>query len=543
MSDTRRRSSLIACVAVLAIAAFLVLSSCATKGPRRIVVAVQELPLRLDPVRVSRPIEENACELLFDGMVNVVANDSGSATPALGLAESIVQDQFDRSLYRITLRKAAWHDGRQLCSGDVVSSFAAYVDPANASTRREYLLGLVSSVEADGERGVLVRFREPIAEFRAWYVLTFKIVPREYRGTIMPADRSGKEGEAFAVSPVGTGPFRFASRRNSEIVLDSYPSAVRGAPASRGIVLRRIVGSKERIAALLSGKVDLIADTGPLDRPLLERAGDVMVQSYMPQAFYSLAINVRRSELSSPEAREALVRAVDRAALVPGLTDRSSGVEFCCGPFPDGLLTRVLPEYFRQGFPNRLPRAQALAAHLAETSGLAAYGRRSSDSFSEAGLAIAYPKSWGEFGARLSLGLTAELGEAHIVAHPSPLPDADYAAAIGSRSFELALVYHEGYDNLYSGISSLYRSSSPENETGISDAQLDKLLASRDGAVEVTDWIRDTLAVHDRVSVLAPYVPLFCVEKDIFYRGLSGVLIASDNPFLTSEKWVQAAAE
>jgi peptide/nickel transport system substrate-binding protein len=532
-------------LAILAVAALalLSLSSCASGAPRRIVVAVRELPLRLDPVRVSSPVEENACELLFDGLVNVAANDSGSATPVLGLAESIAQDQSDRSLYRITLRTTAWHDGRSLDSADVVASFAAYVDPANASARREYLQGFVSSVEPDGPLGVLVRFREPIAEFRAWYVLAFKIVPREYKGAPLPADRSGREGEAFSRSPVGTGPFRFASGGASEIVLDAYPAAFRAAPASPGIVLRRVPGSKERIQALLSGRVDLIADTGPLDRPLLERAGDVMVQSYMPQAFYSLAINLRRPELSSFDARASLVRAVNRSALVPGLTDRSSGVELCRGPFPDGLLTRVLPEYFRQGFPDRLPPSLGEAKGLAESSGLAAYSRSARGEGSETGLAIAYPQSWGEFGARLASGLVAQLGEARIAARPEALPDAKYAEVLRGGGFELALVYHEGFDNLYSGISSLYRSGSPWNETGVSDPLLDKLLASRDGAIEVTDWIRDTLAVHERVSALAPYVPLFSIEKDIFYRGVRGVLIASDNPFLTAERWSLGGGE
>lgn len=524
------------CAILAAAIALALIASCSPKETGRLVVAAKEIPDRLDPVRASSPAEENACELIFDGMVDIAANDSGTASPVLGLAESITQDQTDRALYRITLRKARWHDGRALDAADVAASFAAYADPANRSPRREYLLGLIASVEAKGEREVLVRFREAIAEFRAWYVLAFKIVPREYRGKALPSDRSGPAGAAFGASPVGTGPFRFRSMREEEIVFAANKNCYRGAPASEFIVLRRVAASQERIQALLKGKADIIADTGPLDGPALEQEGDVMVQSYMPQAFYAVAINTRDPALARLDARKALVRAIDRASLVPGLTDRATGVEINRGPFPDSLLTKVLPEYFHQGFPDRLAFDPSQAAHLALSSGIA-------DASGAKKLKIAVPASWGEFGARLCAGLAAQLARCGVGAEPSILRDEDYSSALALRDYDIALVYHEGYDNLYSGISELYKSDSPQNETGVSSAPLDKILISRERAVEATTWLSDTLALHDLVSDLAPYIPLFTVEKNLFYRRVNGVLIASDNPFLTAERWSRAAAK
>jgi len=286
------------------------------------------------------------------------------------------------------------------------------------------------------------------------------------------------------------------------------------------------------LADRLKGKVDVLADTSPLDRSELERVGDVMVQSYMPHAFYAAAINLRDPTLAKGDARKALVYAVDRASLLPGLTDRTAGVELNSGPFPDRLLVKVLPEYFHQGFPDRLPWSPAKAARLADSSGLSRSGGARPRT-----LRIAVPASWGDFGVRLASSLAGQLRLSHIDARPDILPDEGYAKVLAERSFDLALVYHEGYDNLFSGISSLYRSGSPENEAGVSDKDLDKLLASRDAAVEAGAWLRDTLALHDLASNLAPYIPLFTLEKDIFYRGVRGLVIASDNPFLTAERW------
>lgn len=522
----------LAALPALALAACaLAAAGCERPAPGRIVVAAKEIPSRLDPVRASNPAEENACELVFDGMVNIAANDSGTASPVLGLAESIAQDQFERNLYIINLRDARWQDGKALDSNDVVASFNAYTDPANRSPRREYLLALIDRVDPDGPRRVFVRFKEPIAEFRAWYVLAFKIVPRSYRGVTLPSNRNGAAGDAFAAAPIGTGPFRFKSRLRDEILFVANETCYRGAPAAESFALRRVENPEERIEALLKGRVDVIADTSPLDRPRLERAGDVMVQSYMPHAFYSAAINLRKPALAGLDARRALVRAVDRPALVPGLTDQGTSVELNYGPFPDGLLTKVLPEYFKQGFPDRQRFDARAAARLAVSSGLASAGREP--------LKVIAPASWGEFGSRLASALASHFSRASVLAEGAILEDEAYRSALAGRDFDLALVYHEGYDNLFSGISELYRSGSPQNETGVSDPRLDRLLEDRDKAIEATAWLADTLALHDLVSELVPYIPLFTLEKDLFYRGVSGLLIASDNPYLTAEKWAK----
>jgi len=64
-------------------------------------------------------------------------------------------------------------------------------------------------VTAIDERTVEIEFTKPIPPFRAYPVLTFKIVPATYRGEKMDVDmRSGENERNFAVEPVGTGPFK-----------------------------------------------------------------------------------------------------------------------------------------------------------------------------------------------------------------------------------------------------------------------------------------------------------------------------------------------
>jgi hypothetical protein len=46
-----------------------------------------------------------------------------------------------------------------------------------------------------------------------------------------------------------------------------------------------------------------------------------------------------------------------------------------------------------------------------------------------------------------------------------------------------------------------------------------------------------TLQVNRRISELAPAMFLCTLQKDVYSRGLKGVAIATDNPFLSIEDW------
>ena len=105
------------------------------------------------------------------------------------------------------------------------------------------------------------------------------------------------------------------------------------------------------------------------------------------------------------------------------------------------------------------------------------------------------------------------------------------------KSFELALVYREGFDNVYSSMGAYYRSGSAENVTGIADKELDSLFDEWEKTNVTKDWIDLTLKINKRVSELSPALYLCSLQKDVYSRGLSNILIATDNPFLSAEDW------
>jgi peptide/nickel transport system substrate-binding protein len=498
--------------------------------PKGIVVGVSTLPDSLNPVLEQNASGLNADELLFDGLVNFqVDAQSGKLFPELALAASIDQDPRTRKTYRVALRDARWHDGTPLRAQDVVYSFSAYADPANGSPRRNYLLSFIEKVTAVDERTVVIEFRRPIPPFRVFPVLTFKIIPSTYRGQTMSPDMRSSENERiFATEPVGTGPFTLGGWEIGKwVTFSANRSYFKGSPRAASLVVKKIVDPVLRMNELRQGRINLVLETSPLDRQQVEKMANVQVSGYLPYSFYEVAINTRSPRFANADARTALSMALDRARLVPSVTDSAAGVVLNSGPFPADIFSRNIPEYLNEPLPDLAPRDTEKARHLAETGGIAGTTA-----------ILLYPDSLGDFGTRLAQGLSAQLSAIGLKVDARRTGDQVYRRLVFSeKRYELALVYCDGFDNLFSSLGQWYRSNSALNISGIGDSRLDELFDTWDKTVVMADWVDLTLRLNQRISALAPAVNLFTLEKNVYSRGIKGVAIASDNPFLSAADW------
>nr|MCR5614019.1 ABC transporter substrate-binding protein [Treponema sp.] len=105
------------------------------------------------------------------------------------------------------------------------------------------------------------------------------------------------------------------------------------------------------------------------------------------------------------------------------------------------------------------------------------------------------------------------------------------------KSYELALMYYDGFDNVYSSLGNMYRSNGPENITGISDKSLNTLFDKWEKENVTENWVDLTLQLNKKICDLSPTLPLCTLEKDVYSRGLQNVAIGTDNPFLSAEEW------
>ncbi|MDY2842826.1 MAG: ABC transporter substrate-binding protein [Treponema sp.] len=507
--------------------------------PKGMTVAVSTLPDSLNPVLEQNTSGLNADELVFDGLTNFeITEDSSSGRGVLyadlALAEYIEQDTSDKKTYTVTLRDVYWHDSTAekphvVTADDVAYSYQAYVLPENNSPKRDYILSFIENVQAVDEKTVKVLFKNPIPEFRAYPVLTFKIIPHFYKGQEMSVNlREGENERNFATSPVGTGPFKLANWEIGKWLTfnaNGLYSSVKNVPQADSLVIKRTIDPIVRMNELRKGSINMILETNPMDRASVAKIDNVDINSYMPYAFYDVEINT--SLFQSAEGRQAMAMALDKRNLIPGITDQRDGVVLNNGPFPSNLFAVSVPDYYKDDVPNLLTYNLEKAKSLAEKGGISGQNA-----------ILIYPDSMGDFGKQMAEGIVAQLSKIGLNVEARRTGDQVFNRMVNKeKSFELALVYREGFDNVYSSMGAYYRSGSAENVTGIADKELDSLFDEWEKTNVTKDWIDLTLKINKRVSELSPALYLCSLQKDVYSRGLSNILIATDNPFLSAEDW------
>jgi peptide/nickel transport system substrate-binding protein len=179
-------------------------------------------------------------------------------------------------------------------------------------------------------------------------------------------------------TPVGTGAFRFGSRRAGEIELLANAEHWSGPPRVGRLVFRRFPSEDALVQALLAGRIDVTAAVGQ------DRVGDVRhapgltLDSKTGLNLTFLSLNNERAPLSDTRVRQAIARALDRDALVK-LTLGGHG-EPAKNPLPPSL-----PGYHASSKELRLDRAAAV--QLLRAAGFA-------DGFATTLLAVTTPRPY-----------------------------------------------------------------------------------------------------------------------------------------------------
>lgn len=501
--------------------------------PKGIVVAVSTLPDSLNPVLEQNVSGLNANELIFDGLCNFeVDPETKTKTTEFALAESIEQDPVTKKIFTVTLKDVNWHDETPLTADDVVYSFDAYTLEENKSPKRDYLKSFIKSVEAIDDRTVEIEFRQPIPEFNAYKVLTFKIIPCRFEGKDMNVNmREGELERQFAVNPIGTGPFKLSSWEIGKwLTFDANGLYFRKRPEADTLVIKRIIDPVVRINELRKGRVNLVPETDPMDHKTVAKNAKIDITSFMPYAFYSISINTKL--FPKVEGRQAMSYALQRKDLIPGITDADEGVCLNYGPYPSNLFQVKIPEYC-----NDLPNGGVLPNNLEYDLKLAKRYAKSGN-VSGQNATLMYPDSMGEFGEKLAKGVAKQLEEIGLKVEVKKTGDNVFNRMVyKDRDYELALIYHDGFDDAYSEIDTMYKTKASVNITGIADQKLNTLLEKVLKANTVDTWKDCALQVYDRAIEVAPEMWLCTLQKDIYSYGLSNVNIATDNYFLSVEDW------
>jgi len=449
------------------VAALLVLAACSSAKPAAVrrgadepppgVLRVGiERPQSLDPSQARSPGELLVADQLFDGLT--------SFDPAtLALQPSLAarwQASADQKRWDFTLRPgAAFANGRPVTAADVKYSLDRIAKKGSASpaaSQLETVTGFrATNVEGkDGLAGVTtpapdvvrIDLDQPLSSLPA--VLghpTFGVVPRE---------AVEAESPAFAVQPVGSGPFMIQSRRDDLLHLVPAPGTANLPLQAVDVTLT--ADATAAYEAFQAGKLDWTS-VPPDQVEQVAQRGQSTAKPYLGELFYGF--NLKNPKFADVRFRQAIVAAIDRDAIVRVVYGPSARV--LRGLIPEGV-AGAQPDACAERCNHDPDRARALVA--------AAFGAKPVPEvqidFDDDGTQRAVAQA-----------MQANLKEVGIPSALRPHTYADYLKFAVSGQQELfRLGWIGAYPTADAFLTPLFQSGTRDNITGFTSAPVDNTL-------------------------------------------------------------------
>jgi peptide/nickel transport system substrate-binding protein len=241
--------------------------------------------------------------------------------PMLATAWRIVND----TTWEFTLRKGVkFHNGEPFGAQSVKATMEYLQDPNTKSHYAAYWK-LVKDVQIVDPYTVRFVTEKP------WPSLIDRVSLTDF--LVMPAKALKELGPAkLAEKPIGTGPFRFVEwRRDERLVVERNPDYWQGPADVSRVTFRFIPEFSARMAALLSGEIDIMKDVPPHVVEAIERSGRAKIRSAVSSRINYLAlVNLKPGPMQDVRVRRAINHAVDVDELIAQvLKGRASKI---CGP-------------------------------------------------------------------------------------------------------------------------------------------------------------------------------------------------------------------
>lgn len=264
-----------------------------------------------------------------------------------GLAESWTN--VDPLHWDVKLRSGVtFHDGSPLTPEDVIYSIERADEVPNSPAPYTDQVAAVAKVEKTGDLTLRVTTKTPAPSLMEDLGRVF---------IVRKAAVDGKSSEDFntASVAVGTGPYKFVSWTPGEALkIEAYDGYWGKKPEYKDVEIRFISNDAARVAALLSGAVDVIDAVPPEDVPRLSQTAGFHVTSALSGRVIYLALSMRGDT-------------------APGITDLN-GQPLKVNPFKDARVRKAVSLMIdRQLIVDRILGGSGVAAGQLVPEGLGGY--------------------------------------------------------------------------------------------------------------------------------------------------------------------------
>jgi peptide/nickel transport system substrate-binding protein len=234
-------------------------------------------------------------------------------------------------------RGVRWHDGQPFDARDVVFSFAAAMNPNNATPDRTGFDHVANVREVDPYT-VRVTLTRPFSPFVASCFTMGANDPYPILPAHLLAGKHDINRDPYNAAPVGLGPYKLTSwERGSRIVLGADPNYFRGKPAIPRIELSIVPDPNTVLTLWRTGATDYQigrVQTGRSFFDGLRTRADAHIVLKPHYEFDYVLFNVAHPPLDDVRVRRALLLGIDRTRImhdmdgelwVPGDSDRLPG--------------------------------------------------------------------------------------------------------------------------------------------------------------------------------------------------------------------------
>lgn len=272
-----------------------------------VVIAFGAEATQVDPTRSTAGVDAYFTDLFFEQLLQT--------TPELEQVNWLAQSwevvtEAGKTRIDVTLRQGVkFHNGDVLTAQDIEYAYQRQSDPASGMASR---LRYVSEFELHDDHRFSVHLSQPDGSIVVQNLILYAI-PRKYYQQV------GDEG--VLAHPIGTGPWKFVSRKpRDEIVLERFedywnPAA---SPGFKRLVIKIIPEDTTRVAAYKTGAVDWIDAVPPAQIASFSQIPNtVLITLPAPN---NLFLNLNSIDAASPfrdvRVRKAIALAVDYDAII-----------------------------------------------------------------------------------------------------------------------------------------------------------------------------------------------------------------------------------
>lgn len=278
-----------------------------------VVFAMPSEPSSLDPHMITDNEEWNALFHIYEPIIG--RTPDGDTIP--GLLQSWDPVDEEQRTWRLKLREGVTFHNGEPWNADVLTYNFERIRTNEAVTVQQYINGIDSEEVVDAHT-LDISLSAPMALLENGF-LQVGVVPMKYTQEVGDA--------GLAEQPVGTGPYRFLEwKKDEHIRVEAYADYWGGLPSVRKGLIRAIPEPPSRVAALVSGEVQLIRGVSTYDVERIEGTETTHAAIRPGARVWNLKMDASRAtgspgiEGDNPfvkrEAREAVYRAINIHELI-----------------------------------------------------------------------------------------------------------------------------------------------------------------------------------------------------------------------------------